>query len=49
VLRMASALAPPKWNEQYAAAKPYIESANKLHQSPTGHGPALPPPDDASH
>jgi hypothetical protein len=49
VLRMASALAPPKWNEQYAAAKPYIDAAAKLHQSPTGHGPVLPPTDDPSH
>jgi hypothetical protein len=49
VLRMASTLAPPKWNEQYAAAKPYIEAANKLHQPPTGHGPVLRPTDDPSH
>ena len=49
VLRMASALAPPKWNEQYAAAKPYTEAAKKLHEPPTGHGPVLPPPDDIGH
>jgi hypothetical protein len=49
MLRMASALAPPKWNEQYPAAKPYIEAARKLHQPPTGHGPVLPSPDDPSH
>jgi Peptidase family M28 len=49
VLRMASALAPPKWNEQYAAAKPYVEAAKKLRQPPTGHGPVLPSPDDPSH
>jgi Zn-dependent M28 family amino/carboxypeptidase len=32
VLRMASALAPPKWNEQYTPAKPYIEASKKLHE-----------------
>ena len=32
VLRMASALAPPKWNEEYTAARPYIEAAKKLRQ-----------------
>ena len=49
VLRMASAQAPPKWNEEYAAAKPYVEAANKLRQALTGHGPVLPPPDDPGH
>ena len=49
VLRMASALAPPKWNEEYAAARPYIEAARKLSQPLTGHGPVLPSPDDPSH
>jgi hypothetical protein len=39
VLRMASTLAPPQWNDQYAAAKPYLEAARKLHQ----------PPSDPSH
>jgi peptidase M28-like protein len=32
VLRMASTLTPPKWNEEYTPAKPYIEAARKLHQ-----------------
>lgn len=48
VLRMASALAPPKWNEQYTATKLYVEAAKRLHQPPTGHGSVLPPPDDPS-
>jgi len=49
VLRMASTLAPPKWNEEYAAAKPYLEAARKLRQPATGHRPVLTPPDDPSH
>jgi peptidase M28-like protein len=49
VLRMASTLAAPRWNDQYAAAKPYVEAEKKLHQPPTGHGPVLQPPDDPSH
>jgi Zn-dependent M28 family amino/carboxypeptidase len=49
VLRMASTLAPPKWNEEYAAAKPYVEAARKLRQPAAGHGPVSPPPGDPSH
>jgi Zn-dependent M28 family amino/carboxypeptidase len=31
-LRLAQALTAPHWNEAYAAAKPYAEAAQKLHQ-----------------
>jgi len=31
LLRLASDEAPPKWNEQYAPAKRYVEAGHRLH------------------
>ena len=31
MLRLASGEAPPKWNEQYAPARRYVEAAHRLH------------------
>jgi len=31
ILRLASSEAPPKWNEQYAPARRYVDAARRLH------------------
>jgi Zn-dependent M28 family amino/carboxypeptidase len=31
MLRLASDAAPPKWNEQYAPARRYVDAAHRLH------------------
>jgi hypothetical protein len=31
MLRMADSPAAPKWNDEYLPAKPYADSARKLH------------------
>jgi hypothetical protein len=31
IMKLASDAAPPKWNEEYAPAKRYVDAARKLH------------------